>query len=177
VKPTDLIHKTFDSVSAPVRLIDRGYTVVEANRAARSRDGRLGQTVVGGSCFEATHGSDEPCWHSGEAECPVRDAFTTRARTRTLHKHWIEDEFVVVEIVATPVEGDDGEIECVVEEFRDLTELLDLRGGLLPICASCKRIRDSAGRWYRVEEYIRDRTGANFSHSLCPGCLHEQSSG
>lgn len=42
--------------------------------------------------------------------------------------------------------------------------------GILPICASCKKIRDDKGYWQQVEEYVRDRTDAEFSHSLCPEC-------
>jgi two-component system, response regulator PdtaR len=43
--------------------------------------------------------------------------------------------------------------------------------GILPICASCKKIRDDEGRWHQVEVYIRDRSGAEFSHGICPDCL------
>ena len=42
--------------------------------------------------------------------------------------------------------------------------------GLLPICASCKKIRDSKGYWNEVESYIQNRSEARFSHSLCEEC-------
>jgi len=42
--------------------------------------------------------------------------------------------------------------------------------GLLPICASCKMIRDDKGYWNQIEAYIRDRSEAEFSHSICPEC-------
>jgi PAS domain S-box-containing protein len=42
--------------------------------------------------------------------------------------------------------------------------------GILPICASCKRIRTDGGQWEAVESYVRDRTNAEFSHGLCPDC-------
>jgi len=45
--------------------------------------------------------------------------------------------------------------------------------GLLPICASCKKIRDDEGQWGQVETYIRDRSEAEFSHSICPDCAKE----
>ena len=45
--------------------------------------------------------------------------------------------------------------------------------GLLPICASCKKIRDDKGHWQSVEGFIRDRSGADFSHSLCPECAEK----
>ena len=43
--------------------------------------------------------------------------------------------------------------------------------GLLPICASCKKIRDESGRWVPFEEYIHEHSDADFSHGVCPQCL------
>ncbi|MFA7332048.1 MAG: tetratricopeptide repeat protein [Candidatus Delongbacteria bacterium] len=45
--------------------------------------------------------------------------------------------------------------------------------GLVPICASCKNIRDDAGFWHNVADYIKDHTEAEFSHGLCPGCMRK----
>jgi PAS domain S-box-containing protein len=42
--------------------------------------------------------------------------------------------------------------------------------GLLPICASCKKIRDDKGYWNQIEAYIRDHSEAEFSHGICPEC-------
>jgi hypothetical protein len=43
--------------------------------------------------------------------------------------------------------------------------------GLIPICASCKSIRDDAGYWEKVEAYIRARADVDFSHGICPECM------
>lgn len=42
--------------------------------------------------------------------------------------------------------------------------------GMLPICASCKKIRDDAGYWHQVESYISQHAAIEFSHSICPEC-------
>lgn len=42
--------------------------------------------------------------------------------------------------------------------------------GILPVCASCKRIRDEEGKWHQIESYIRERSDADFSHGICPEC-------
>ena len=42
--------------------------------------------------------------------------------------------------------------------------------GILPICSSCKRIRDDGGKWEPVESYVRDHTDAEFTHGICPDC-------
>jgi len=43
--------------------------------------------------------------------------------------------------------------------------------GLLPICASCKKIRDDRGYWQKLETFVREHSGAEFSHSICPDCM------
>ena len=42
--------------------------------------------------------------------------------------------------------------------------------GLLPICASCKKIRDDKGYWSQIEDYIRDHSQAEFTHGYCRDC-------
>jgi len=43
--------------------------------------------------------------------------------------------------------------------------------GIIPICASCKKIRDDEGYWKQIESYISDRTHATFTHSYCQSCI------
>jgi PAS domain S-box-containing protein len=63
------------------------------------------------------------------------------------------------------------------ERIRLIGELTEALGniktlrGLLPICASCKKIRDDRGYWQKVESYISDHTQAEFTHGICPECL------
>jgi hypothetical protein len=45
--------------------------------------------------------------------------------------------------------------------------------GILPICASCKRIRDEKGDWHQMEDYIDERSEATFSHGICPECAEK----
>jgi CRP-like cAMP-binding protein len=46
-------------------------------------------------------------------------------------------------------------------------------GGLVPICANCKNIREEGGTWVRIEEYIADRSDTDFTHGICPDCLRK----
>ncbi len=58
------------------------------------------------------------------------------------------------------------ELQKALSEIKTLS-------GLLPICASCKKIRDDKGYWNQIELYIRDRSEAEFSHSICPICAEK----
>ena len=60
-----------------------------------------------------------------------------------------------------------------VNELEEALSRIKRLQGLLPICASCKKIRDDAGYWSQLEIYIGDRSEAEFSHSMCPECMKE----
>lgn len=45
--------------------------------------------------------------------------------------------------------------------------------GLIPICSSCKKIRDDMGYWNQIENYIADHSNAVFSHGICPECMNK----
>ncbi len=63
------------------------------------------------------------------------------------------------------------EREKLISELRKaLTEVKKL-SGMLPICSSCKKIRDDKGYWNQIEAYIAEHSEAEFSHGLCPECL------
>jgi hypothetical protein len=53
---------------------------------------------------------------------------------------------------------------------RALSEIKQLRG-IIPICSSCKKIRDDKGYWHQVEAYISEHSDAMFSHGICPECM------
>jgi preprotein translocase subunit YajC len=62
------------------------------------------------------------------------------------------------------------ERENIIQELQAaLAEVTTLRG-IIPICASCKKVRDDKGYWNQIETYIRDHSEANFSHGICPEC-------
>jgi DNA-binding response OmpR family regulator len=62
-------------------------------------------------------------------------------------------------------------LACKIEELHHaMGEIKTLRG-IVPICASCKKIRDDKGFWSQVEVYVRDHSEAEFSHGLCPDCI------
>lgn len=57
------------------------------------------------------------------------------------------------------------------QALREALSHIKTLSGLIPICASCKKIRDDKGYWQRVEEYIETHTNAQFTHGLCQECV------
>lgn len=59
------------------------------------------------------------------------------------------------------------------DALRDALAQVQTLHGLIPICMHCKRVREDTDYWRRLEDYVSARTGAQFSHSLCPECMEK----
>jgi PAS domain S-box-containing protein len=62
------------------------------------------------------------------------------------------------------------ERERLIAELRDALASVRTLRGLLPICASCKKIRDDQGYWLQVDDYLRAHVDVSISHGLCHDC-------
>jgi PleD family two-component response regulator len=62
------------------------------------------------------------------------------------------------------------EKEKLIAELQQALAKVKTLSGLIPICSSCKKIRDDKGYWNQIETYIRERSDADFTHSICPKC-------
>ena len=61
-------------------------------------------------------------------------------------------------------------VEERTRELQETVEKMDVLRGLLPICCSCKKIRNDQGYWTQVEHFVSQHTGARFTHGICPEC-------
>ena len=68
-------------------------------------------------------------------------------------------------------------VEALLRREEELKRRVDealanvkILGGLVPICASCKKIRDDRGYWNQLEKYLQDHSEAQFTHGICPDC-------
>ncbi|MFO7568596.1 MAG: PAS domain S-box protein [Smithellaceae bacterium] len=59
---------------------------------------------------------------------------------------------------------------ALIAKLREALTSVRTLSGLLPICASCKKIRDDAGYWRKLEQYISDHSDVKFTHGVCPEC-------
>lgn len=101
------------------------------------------------------------------------------------HENWQLDELVIVAVylmIAFAVYSFRRRREVQVSRDRlalknkelqaAFTEIKRLRG-MIPICSSCKNIRDDSGYWHEVAAYISDHSDAEFTHSICPDCAQK----
>jgi PAS domain S-box-containing protein len=126
------------------------------------------------------------------AETEVLPRFFAGGNVHDVPFRFVKKDGEVLDVLFTAVEqpGKEGGTELYLAALTDVTEQMraerqreELIGelqealtrikklsGLLPICSSCKQIRDDQGYWHQVEQYIRQHSEAEFSHSICPPC-------
>jgi sigma-B regulation protein RsbU (phosphoserine phosphatase) len=110
--------------------------------------------------------------------------------TERLHK---DGRIIPVSATVSPVKNGAGEIigasaitrdisrqkqaeferQQLIQSLINTSQQVRTLTGLLPICATCKRIRDDKGYWQQVETYISKNSEITFSHSICPACAEE----
>ncbi len=63
--------------------------------------------------------------------------------------------------------------DILLIELQEALKNVKVLRGFLPICASCKKIRDDKGYWNQIETYIKEHSEAKFSHGICPDCVRK----
>jgi len=88
---------------------------------------------------------------------------------------YINSEPFVLSSISDITERKMGEMERerLIHELQEALAKVKKLSGFLPICASCKKIRNDQGYWTQIEAYIRDHSEAEFSHGICPECARK----
>ncbi len=95
-----------------------------------------------------------------------------QASVETHHQDRINLSLGCLTIVSKEMELEDKCEKLIAKLKKTMAEISTL-SGLLPICASCKKIRDDKGYWNQIEEYLWEKSRVEFSHGICPDCALE----
>ena len=171
-----------NTLQEPILIVDLDCHVVDANKSVCIYLGKEIESLIGKNCCELSHPSDRVFFEKGES-CPCRLVLETKQQTRIIHEHRHDGKTIWEEILASPLKDKSGNINFVVLELRDITELVRLKGiaktldtetkaprKFIPICASCKKIKKEEDKWEDVEHYINELSGVEFTHTVCPKC-------
>ncbi|MCX5813125.1 MAG: PAS domain S-box protein [Proteobacteria bacterium] len=80
------------------------------------------------------------------------------------------DKYIITYWDVTKEKYAEEEREKLIFELQKALSEVKTLSGLLPICASCKKIRNDKGYWEQIEDYVQDHSEAEFSHGICPEC-------
>lgn len=123
--PKDFAQNVIDSIGDPIIVIDpSNYKLLLANKAMS--DQVKGVDLITGSmtCHQATHRKDTPC-NPPDDPCPLKKVIATRSTVRVVHVHFDdENNESIIDVVATPVLDESGNVVQVIESFHDITHLM-----------------------------------------------------
>lgn len=182
-----LFDATFNS-PIPTCVTDQNHTILMANKSYWKEFGEIPKDQKTIKCYE--HRPGKSC-HTDH--CPLTQILNgSDEYICEPHKEGIgvSKHFIVT---AKPLCDSKGTAIGVVESFQEITERkrleeekehliselkkslaqVKLLSGFIPICASCKKIRDDQGFWNQIEAYISQHSDAKFSHGICPDCVRK----
>jgi hypothetical protein len=183
----NILQQVFNHI-VPICLTSTNYEIIEANDAYWNfwRKSDLRNSPI--KCYESRPGKS--C-HT--EKCPLvqiingADEYSCEPSKEHNNKRY---HFIVT---AKPLLDENKKLIGIIEYFQDITELrkaeriktnlienleeslkeANLLSGFLPICASCKKIRNDKGYWDQIEKYISKHSRAVFTHSICPKCAQK----
>jgi PAS domain S-box-containing protein len=124
-KSDDYSTAIINSLVDELIVIDRDYRILQANQAVLSRYGKRRQEVIGRYCYDISHGQQEPC-----RECPFKSVWDTGQPSRATHRHvyriGVERRERYLDIIASPIKDDRGNVIAVTELMRDVTETKEM---------------------------------------------------
>ena len=166
-----------------------GY-IIKANQAFLDLTGYTEGEIIGRHP-ETLYPSDfDPETVPAHIAKVFQDGFLRNYETRRRRK---DGTIIDVELSISLLSDADGKFKGMVSCVRDITErkfmeqqreqlVRDLQEalakvktlrGLVPICASCKRVRTDQGYWQQIESFIHEHSEAEFSHGICPECMEK----
>lgn len=167
------VHVLLDESSDPIFSFAADGTYLYINRIFADTIGRRQQDVIGKKIWDVFKKEE-----ADKRFALVRQVFSS-GETGTIEVRVPlpdgGEKFFFTTV--KPVKDAKGSVSFVICISKDITELRKARDeiavlrGIIPICASCKNIRDDEGYWQRIEDYIASHSAVEFSHGLCPDCV------
>ncbi len=176
-----LFQEVFDASPSLLFVVDHDVRILHLNKAAVMLFGGSAADMLsqrGGEALHCLHASEHPdgCGRAMACRgCPVRDSVDQAMAGCQVFRRQARMELVVNgqperrTFLVTAAPFHHGDRPLVLLGLEDISELLTLRG-LLPICASCKKVRNDHGYWEEIERYLRRHIDVDFTHGICPDC-------
>ncbi len=164
----DFVDNILQNMLNSLIIIDEKHKIVTVNPETLTLLGYNEDELMGKSIFDLLDPASNPITTTqfpGGSKGPIKAVETNYLSKKGAH---VPILFSISPLEKKNERGETGFI-CVAQ---DMTEIKVLRG-IIPICSSCKKIRDDKGYWNRVENYLSTHSKASFSHGVCPECIEK----
>ncbi len=169
LKAGNFVQTVVDAIADPTLVIDvESYEVVLANKAAQQLyigDGELRPMA----CYQMSHARGTPC-DGKDDPCPIIEILETREASRVVHKHFGKGGTpIYVELVATPIFDEAGNVVQIIESHRDITHHIELEAELKQL-ASTDRLTGAFNR-ARFDDELREQVESALRYGIAMGVI------
>lgn len=180
------LQQLINAIPAPVFYKDSNYVYTGCNKSFEEYLGLPAAEITGKTVYEIAPTHLAEIYHVKDVELmenPGEQIYESKVRSGTeneanviFHKATYHDAngnvagMIGVILDITELRQAEREREKLITELREAFNKVKQLSGFLPICATCKKIRNDSGYWQQIDTYIRDHSEAVFSHSICPDC-------
>ncbi|MGO9738848.1 MAG: PAS domain-containing protein [Desulfomonilaceae bacterium] len=181
------LNTLMNAIPAPVFYKDTDGRYIGFNNSYEKFYGKTRQELVGKTVFDIAPRDLAEVYHAKDNELfdnPGVQIYDSQVKDShgavhevVFHKSTFSDSqgrvlgLIGVILDITERKQLEKEKENLIIELQKALSKVKTLSGFLPICASCKKIRDDKGYWNQVERYISEHSEAEFSHSICPECM------
>ena len=178
-------HRTLlDAMPCPVLVVEEDVRIIDFNAAAAKILNEKRELVLqrrAGEMLHCLHASETPegCGHAPACTtCPIRNSVNFALGGQTPLRQTVRLELVaqgktaeaLFLLTVAPLVLEESHLAVVIlEDIREITLLRQM----IPICSSCKQIRNDENYWQSVESYLGTHLEIDCSHSLCPSCAQK----
>ncbi|HMK57161.1 MAG TPA: PAS domain-containing protein [Dissulfurispiraceae bacterium] len=175
----------FNAIPAIALIVDHDVRIVDYNAAASKLFGDNPDLIInqrGGKAFDCIHSAEveEGCGRAPHCRtCVIRNSVKeasagrnivrSRARLELVADNRLNEVFALIS--ASPFEYDGRGLVLLVIE--DISEIIELQR-IIPICMTCKKIRNDDRYWTDVAAYFSKHLDVEFSHGYCPDCAEKE---
>ena len=179
---SEFLERLLDIIPALIMVVDDDVTILDANRELSNFWGIPREKFInerGGNILNCVNSHDSPqgCGRGTQCKtCILRNSVGEAvkgkkvSRKQTTMKFDLNGETKSLNLLITAAPFEYRGAIMVLLIMENISELVQLRK-LIPICSSCKKIRDDKDYWKEVEHYFKELIDADFSHGICPDCL------
>lgn len=185
-KGSMFLQQLINAIPAPVFYKDRDYVYTGCNQSFAKFLGRSADKIVGRTVYDLAPPHLAEVYQVKDRELmenPGVQIYESKVKVGTpeernviFHKATYNDAMgnvdgmigVILDI--TELRQAEAAREQLIADLKEAVDKVKVLSGFLPICATCKKIRNDSGYWQQIEGYIREHSTAVFSHSICPDC-------
>ncbi|MCG8683828.1 MAG: PAS domain-containing protein [Desulfobacterales bacterium] len=163
----------FNAIDDWISIIDTNFIIQKSNTKIKTFCSKSAGDAIGNHCHMLLHKTGHPVPNCPLSRMMISGKRETQSFGLDTNQH--------IQVTVTPIRDKRAQLLGAIHVVRQIPmaqqmvirekiEIKDQRQ-VIPICSTCKKVRDKKGRWQCIESYLEHRACVSFSHGICPECM------